>query len=60
LFRAAQSLAAIQGQASVSIDHVRALVEPVLAHRLLVRRDALKEYPDAATVVREIAGKISA
>ena len=60
LFRAAQSLAAIKGEASVSIDHVRALVEPVLAHRLLVRREALKDYPDAAAVVREIAGKVSA
>ncbi len=60
LFRAAQSLAAIQGLGSVSIAHVQAVVEPVLAHRLLLRRDALKDYPDATAVVREIARKLHA
>jgi MoxR-like ATPase len=60
LYRAAQSLAAIQGQSSVTVDHVRALVEPVLSHRLLLRQDAQKEYPDGAAVVREIASKVAA
>lgn len=59
LFRAAQSLAAVDGQSSVTCAHVRALVEPVLAHRLLLRRDTLKDYPDAAAVVREIADRVS-
>ena len=59
LFHAAQSLAAIQGESSVTIDHVRTLVEPVLAHRLLLRKDALKDYPDAASVVREITSKLA-
>jgi hypothetical protein len=36
------------------------MIESVLAHRLLVRRDALKDYPDATTVVREIAAKVHA
>jgi len=58
LYRAAQALAAIQGQSSVSIDHIRTLLEPVLAHRLLVRRDALTNYPDAVAVVREIGSKV--
>jgi len=55
LYRAAQSLAAIQGQPSVTPDHVRTLLEPVLAHRLLLRREALPNYPDGAAVIREIA-----
>jgi hypothetical protein len=29
----------------------------VLAHRLLVRREALKDYPDGAAVIREIVAK---
>jgi MoxR-like ATPase len=60
LYHAAQSLAAIQGQSTVTVDHVRALAESVLSHRLLLRRDAQKDYPDGAAVVREIAGKITA
>ena len=59
LFRAAQSLAAVQGESFASIDHVSAVIEPVLAHRLLLRRDAQKDYPDAAAVVREIAAKFA-
>jgi MoxR-like ATPase len=58
LFRAAQSLAAVQGQTVVTVDHVRAVTEPVLAHRLLLRREALKDYPDANAIVREIAAKL--
>jgi MoxR-like ATPase len=60
LYRAAQSLAAIQGQSAVSIDQIQALIEPVLAHRLLLRREAVKDYPDAAAVLREIAAKAAA
>jgi MoxR-like ATPase len=59
LFHAAQALAAIQGQQAVTIDHVRTLAEPVLAHRLLLRREALKDYPDGGAVVREIADKLA-
>jgi MoxR-like ATPase len=58
LYRAAQALAAIQGQTSVSISHVRTITEPVLAHRLLLNRDALKEYPNGAAVVREITARL--
>ena len=54
LFHAAQSLAAIQGDSSVSIDQVKAVVGPVLAHRLLLRREAQKDYPDASSVIQEI------
>jgi MoxR-like ATPase len=60
LFRAAQSLAAIQGQSSVSLDQVRAVVEPVLAHRLLLRREAQQDYPDGSAVIKDIVSKLTA
>ena len=54
LFHAAQALAAIRGEDSVSIEHVKTIAVPVLAHRLMVKRDAQKDYPDGAAVIREI------
>ena len=54
LFRAAQAQAAIQGNDSASIENIRAVAVPVLAHRLLVKREALKDYADGAAVIREI------
>ena len=54
LFHAAQALAAIQGSAAVSIDHIKTIAVPVLAHRLLVRKETLKDFPDGAAVIREI------
>lgn len=57
LYHAAQALAAIEGKAAVEVEHIRELAVTVLAHRLLVRRDALKEYPDGAAVIREILAK---
>ena len=58
LFHTAQALAAIQSSTSVSIDHVKTIAVSVLAHRLLVRKEALKDYPDGAAVIREIVGKV--
>jgi MoxR-like ATPase len=60
LFRAAQALAAIQGRAAVSIEHIRAVAVPVLAHRLLVRTEALKDFPDGAAVIRDVLARSSA
>ena len=57
LFHTAQALAAIQGSASVSIEHIKAIAVPVLAHRLLVRNETMKDYPDGAAVIREIIAK---
>src|SRR6185437_15237834 len=54
LFHAAQALAAIRGEDSVSIEHVKTIAVPVLAHRLIVRREALADYPDGAAVIKEI------
>ena len=58
LFHTAQALAAIQGSAAVSIDHVKTVAVPALAHRLLVRKESLKDYPDGAAVIREILAKV--
>jgi MoxR-like ATPase len=57
LFRMAQALAAIQGNDSVSAGHVKTAAEVVLAHRLLVRLEARKDYPDGAAVIKEILAK---
>jgi MoxR-like ATPase len=59
LYRAAQALAAVQGQGSVSRDQVQSLAGPVLAHRVLVRREALKDYPDGGAVMQEISNRFS-
>ena len=58
LFHVAQAFAAIRGENSVSIEHVKTIAVPVLAHRLLVRRKALKEYPDGAAVIRKIVAGV--
>jgi MoxR-like ATPase len=57
VYRAAQALAATEGLNAVTVGHVRAVIEPVLAHRLLLRREALKDYPDGAAVIREIVAR---
>jgi MoxR-like ATPase len=57
LFHAAQALAAIRGENAVTMEHVKTLAVPVLAHRLLVKPDAQKDYPDGAAVIREIVAE---
>ena len=59
LFHAVQSFAAVHGHSQVTTDHVKALVEPVLAHRLMLRREAQKDYPDGAAVIKEIVAKLA-
>jgi hypothetical protein len=34
-------------------------MEVVLAHRLLLRSEAVKDYPEAGAVIREIAAKLT-
>ena len=57
LFRTAQAVAAMQGKAAVTIDHIKTVAVPVLAHRLLVRKEALKDFPDGAAVIRDVLAK---
>jgi MoxR-like ATPase len=56
LFRAAQAMAAIQGNDSVSAAQVKALAQNVLTHRLIVRRE--DKYRN--TKVEDVAAEILA
>jgi MoxR-like ATPase len=58
LFHAAQALAAIRGSAAVSIEDIKTIAVPVLAHRLMVRKETLQDFPDGAAVIREIIAKV--
>jgi len=60
LFRAAQSLAAIRGDSAVTIEHIKTFAVPVLAHRLLVKREALKDFPDSAAVIQDVVNSVRA
>jgi MoxR-like ATPase len=58
LFRAGQAMAAIQGEDSVSISQIEALVEVVLAHRLILRPERKGRWNEGNEIIREIlAGK---
>ncbi|HTX22118.1 MAG TPA: MoxR family ATPase [Candidatus Aquilonibacter sp.] len=54
LFRAAQAMAAIEGNDSVSPGQVKSLAQKVLAHRLIVRREEKFRGVKVADVVSEI------
>jgi len=54
LMRAAQASALLAGRDYVIPDDVRDLAVPALAHRLVLRRDALLERRDAAQVVARL------
>ena len=54
LQHAAQATAALAGRDFVTPDDVQALVEPVLAHRLLLARDAAIDGRSGADVLREV------
>ena len=59
LQRAAQASAALDGRDFVVPDDVQALVEPVLAHRLVLARDALLDGGTAGSVLREVLRDVS-
>ena len=56
--RAAQALAALAGRGYVIPDDVAALAVPILAHRLLLCRDAVIERRDPDEVLREIVADV--
>ena len=58
LFRAAQAMTAIEGRDSVSVEQVKAIAQKVLAHRLIVRKDAHQPEVKVAEVVEEILGQV--
>ena len=58
LLHAAQAWAALAGRDFVTPDDIQALVGPVLAHRLLLSRDAVIERRDPDEVLREIVADV--
>jgi MoxR-like ATPase len=54
LYRAGQALAALGGRDYVIPDDIKALAEPALAHRLIVKTAATIRDIDPSTVVREL------
>jgi MoxR-like ATPase len=58
LYRAAQAYAVTAGRDYAIPDDVKALAEPVLAHRLVTRGWAAGGHPDAGPVVREILSRL--
>jgi MoxR-like ATPase len=55
---AAQASAALAGRDFVTPDDVQELVEPVLAHRLLLARDAAVDGRERADVLREVVATV--
>lgn len=58
LARAAQGLAFVRGLPYVTPDLVKALAEPVLAHRLIVRPQAAAKGREAGAILQEILGEL--
>ncbi|MBX9628088.1 MAG: MoxR family ATPase [Gemmataceae bacterium] len=58
LYRAAQAHALTDGRDYAVPDDVKALAEPVLAHRLVARGWSGGGHPDAGPVVREVLEKV--
>ena len=58
LFRAAQSLAMVEGRAFVLPDDVKRLANPVFEHRLVLVRSGGRARSDAKTVLAEIIDQI--
>ena len=54
LFKAAQALAAVQGRDHVLPDDIKALVMPVLEHRLIVRPEAALRGRSSQSILQDI------
>jgi MoxR-like ATPase len=54
LFRAAQSLAMLEGRSFVIPDDIKTLAHPVFEHRLGMLRSGSRNHRDAGTVLQEI------
>jgi MoxR-like ATPase len=58
LFRTAQALAAIQGRDFVLPDDVKRMVQPVLAHRVILRPEARLRKVTTAALLQELVSEI--
>jgi MoxR-like ATPase len=59
LFRTAQAFAALQGRGFVTPDDVKRMVQPVLAHRLILRPESRLRKLTSARLLHEIVSEIS-
>ncbi|CAN5417456.1 MAG: MoxR family ATPase [Chloroflexi bacterium] len=59
LYRAGQAFAALNGRDYVIPDDIKALAEPALAHRLIIKTAASIRDVDPGSVVRELLDQIS-
>jgi MoxR-like ATPase len=59
LFRTAQARALIRGRDYVLPDDVKALAEPVLAHRLIIHPTARAQDRNGRAIIAEILGSVS-
>ncbi len=58
LFESARAHAVIQGRDFVTPDDVKEIVEPVLAHRLVLKPEAAIEGVDRRSIVREVLDQV--
>jgi len=58
LFEAARTRAVLTGREYVTPDHVAAVAQPVLAHRLVLTPDARVEDVDPARIVADVLGAV--
>ncbi len=58
LSRATRARAASQGREYATPDDVKAVAEPVLSHRVMLRPDAMSRGVTGVTVIREIVGSV--
>ncbi len=58
LFRTAQALAAINGRTFITPDDVKRMVQPVLAHRVLLRPESRLRKVTPAALLHEIVGDV--
>ena len=58
LSRATRARAASQGREYATPDDVKAVAEPVLSHRVMLRPDAMSRGVNGISVIREIVGSV--
>ena len=58
LSRATRARAASQGREYATPDDVKAVAEPVLSHRVMLRPDAMSRGVTGITVIREVVGSV--
>ena len=58
LSRATRARAASQGREYATPDDVKAVAEPVLAHRVMLRPDAMSRGVTGISVIREVVGSV--